>query len=140
MANLEERIKIDQKIRKIDGKLASQELLNLGLTATASASVNVAKDGTVTFTVITEHAEGLQIFATEHFSLYETAVLEANKIPGGDDIGVNDYETAFWYDWGTTDDKNVVFIVWLHNRSGAAQNILLRVNTRFIIEAASSAT
>ncbi len=138
MADLEERIKIDQKVRKIDGKLASQELLNLGLTATSSASVNVAKDGTVTFTVITEHADGLQIFATEHFSLYETAVAEANKIPGGDDVGANDYETAFWYDWGATDDKNVVLIVWVHNRSGAAQDILIRVNTRFIIELATS--
>ncbi len=138
MADLEESVKVDQKVRKINGLKASQQLLNLGLTATASASVNVAKDGTVTFTVITEHANGLQVFATEHVSIYETSVAEANKIPSGDDIGANDYETAFWYDWGATDDKNVVFIVWVHNRSGAAQDILIRVNTRFIIESSSS--
>ncbi len=138
MADLEESVKVDQKVRKIEERLASQELLSLGITATASASGNVADGGTITFTITTSHDQGLQIFAIEHVSIYESSVASANKIPGGSNLGNNDYETAFWYDWGVTDDKNVVFIVWVHNRSGAAQDILIRVNTRFIIETATS--
>ena len=138
MADLQESIKIDGRSRKVDKRLSSQEVLSMGVTDTASASASVTDGGRVTFTITTSHDENLRVFATEHTTVYETSVSAANKIPVGDNIGADDYEVAFWQDWGSTDNKNVKFIVFVYNRTGSTQTILIRSNARFIVEAASS--
>ncbi len=138
MADLEESVKEDTKKRTVDGKRASQQFLEMGVTPTASASSPINDGGSVTFTITTSHVDGLRIFAIEHISVYETSVSNDNKIPSGDNISVNDYEVAFWYDWGSTNNKNIKFIVWVYNKSGSNQTILLRINSRFIVEITTS--
>ena len=139
MSDLEETIKIDKLVRTVEKKRSSEQFLDLGLTATASASITALADATsVIFTMTTEHDADLRIFATVHLSIYEGSVSAANKIQGGSNIGNTDYEMTIWPDWGATNNKNVVHRVWVLNNTGGSKDILLRVNTRFIVETATS--
>ena len=135
---MNEDVKVDQKLRKVNHKLASQNFANVGLTTTSTAQTSVVDGGEATFTVTTEHVDDLRLFVTEHFSVYEGSATAANKIPVGDNISNYDYEVASWYDWGATNNNNVVIIVWVHNRSGSDQTIILKINSRFVIEDATT--
>lgn len=139
MADLEESVKEDQLIRSVKNKRSSEQFVELGITSTASASFSALPDGdNVIFTITTEHSQGLRIFITAHISVYEGSVSAANKIQGGDNIGNTDYELTIWPDWGATNNKNVVHRVWVLNNSGGPEDILIRVNSRFIVETATS--
>lgn len=138
MANLEETVEVDKLLRTGNKRRSSEQFLDLDITDTASASIELADGDGATFTITTEHDDDLRLFTTTHITVYESSVSAANKIQGGDNIGNTDYELSIWNDWGGTNNNNVVHKVWVVNNSGGTETILLRVNARFVVELAST--
>ena len=143
MADLEEIVTEDKLKRTIEKKKLSCQFIDFLLADTASTSFTFDAAGSAgaeaVVTVTLQNSNNLKLFGTPHFTFYESSVDSANIIQGGANIAEGDYEVIFWMDLDGSDGNNLVFKARILNNTVSSQSILVRVNWRFIVEAAETA-
>lgn len=139
MANLQESIAIDTKLRTLEGRRASFDLIGITIEDEASATVTLGNNGVLDVTQgkggISSSSGPRRFFSEPQISLYQDSAIAANQVPNGDNISVGDYKLWYWVDWGSTDINNleISFKTVLLNLSGSSQTIIYKANIRSII-------
>ena len=130
---MEESKKVDSRIRSIDGKIASTELVKIRLSDDASASMVLADAESATVTVTLINAENLRLFAIPQMTFYVGSVATANIIYSEtyDKFSFLMFQEL---NLDSSDGNNVVLTGFIQNISGSSQTILVRANWRFMIE------
>lgn len=136
--NLPPNRRIDQKgllPTAIKNRLLGDIVL---LSATASSSATISNGQQATFTITTASISNQRIMNVEDIALYVGSVADANQLPGGSAIDESQWQVIFMgNDWNSTDDNNVVNIVYVRNISaGASKDVLIRAQSRVIVNTA----
>lgn len=85
----------------------------------------------VTFTLETEN--NTKLFATLDVSVYVGSQATANQLPGGSAVNETNFQfIGPFYDWHTTDNKNVKVKLYILNISAGSVTIVVRSVWRYI--------
>jgi len=133
MTTTQESMRADKLKRGVEQKKIAYESLQKQLSSTGTDSVTLASGAAAVFSSTLVSKFALPLFGTYHCTLYETQVDSAHKIPEGGSVS-QEYRIAFWFDWGDTNNNNIVQKAYIRNETGAQQTILFRNNWRFFVE------
>lgn len=70
------------------------------------------------------------LFTTFHFTLYQGTATTGNEI---NTTYAAYYDWHWWRDWGDSNNQNVKDYVWVRNKTGSTQDVLMRGNWRYIV-------
>ena len=122
----------------MSGALVTASGIQLRLSNTISSTTSVPNNYQLALTyTLTPAVSSRRLFGTFHYSVYEDSISTNNKIFGGSNISAYDYKLWAWSDWGLSDNYNLKMRFVLLNISGATHDIIIVVNTRYIVEGAS---
>lgn len=139
MADLEESIAEDQKLRTYKNKRASFSFIGVEIAGEASATVTLPNTALLSITAAVGDPNitnpDRRMFAEPQVSLYEGSIADGNLIPAGDNLAPNDYKFWHWIDWGSTDINNleISYITIIINNTGSSKPIIFKTNVRRII-------
>lgn len=112
--------------------------LNLQITTTGAATVSSLANGDdVVITATLSNDAGKRMIGMPAVTIYESSIDSANSIPGGSNLAAGDYEVDRWVDWGSSDNNNIVHKTYVRNTTGTTQDIIYRINVRFLVEQGS---
>ena len=93
-----------------------------------SGSNVLAAGDTVLHTITTSMKDNPRVLALPDVTLYQDSVLTANRIPGGANVIMSDYEIIGPFnDWNDTDDFNVKTKVFIRNARSANTTFTSRI-------------
>lgn len=139
MADLEENIAEDQKLRTYKNKRASFSFI--GVTITEDVTVTISVPNSIRLTITAAIGDpnitnpDRRIFGQPQITFYEGSVADANIIPDGDNVDKNGYKFWHWTDWGSTDTNNLElsYVSVIINNTGVTKTVIFKTNVRRII-------
>ena len=117
MADLQESVKIDSLVRRVNKKKVGREFIALDLSGEGTATFTLINAVRVVVTL--SNLSNLKLLGTAHFTFYQDSVSEANRIPTGSNIDASDYGLIFYYDELKTDGSNIKLIGFIVNQSAS---------------------
>lgn len=132
---MQESISKDIKIRTHDDKRGSEEIVQLRISDVAEATYTLANNAEQLITVTLSNDKDLRLFGFPQLTMYVDSVSEANRLYGAT-YTYAEFDFFNWVDWGSTDNNNVIFLVYVRNISGGSHDVIINVNFRYMIESA----
>lgn len=132
---MQEKVSRDIRIRTADDKRTSENLVQMKISDTASATYNLSNNAEQLITVTLQNDKNLRLFGFPQVTMYVDSVSEANRLYGTV-YTYAEFDFFNWVDWGSTDNNNIIFLVYVRNISGDTHDVIINVNFRYMIESA----
>ena len=139
MANLEESVAEDQKLRTYKNKRASFSFIGITITDDETVTIPLPNLSRLVLTAAIGDPNitnpDRRIFGEPQMTFYEGSVADANIIPDGSSITKNGYKFWHWIDWGSTDINDLVisYVTVIINNTGVTKTVIFKTNVRRII-------
>jgi len=119
------------KTRNLGNIIISRPSDLIGDATSYSFTFGNGDQAVITATLETEN--NTKLLAILDSSLYVTSVADSNQLPSGSGVDETQYQIIGpWYDWGSTDNKNVKVKLYVLNISAGTVTVLGRSIWRYI--------
>lgn len=105
------------------------------LSLTASGSTTLGNGEQVLFTNSLTQEQDARLMSIVDMSLYVGSLATSNQLPGGSSIDESDWQVIGpWYDFASSDGRNIKVLLYVRNISAGSSTLLLRTQHRYIVD------